>query len=159
MESNTLIRSSIIIKVASGILIGAFTAVPSLVLAQDTTDEDGISHEKLLERFDHNGDGRIDDVERRHMRDVRNRLDRNRPDRPRPDVDRPDRPRPDVDRPDHPRRDRIRDHFDRNDNDRLNPGERRHLRQFHDRLDRNDDGRIGTREKQAFRRHRANQNQ
>ena len=95
MESNTLIRPSIIIKVASGILIGAFTTIPSLVLSQDTTDEDGISHEEMLERFNHNGDGRIDEVERRHMRDVRNRLDRNRPDRPRPDVDRPDHPRRD----------------------------------------------------------------
>ena len=139
MKSKISNRRSTIINMTSGLLIGAFTATPSWILAQDTNDENVIRYEKLLDRFDRNGDGRIDDSERHHVRDTRNR--------------------PDGDRQDHSRRDRIRDHFDRNDNERLDPRERQHLRQFHDRLDHNNDGRIGKREWKAFRHHRANRDQ
>ena len=54
------------------IVFGTLIAIPSFVFAQeDAADTDLTRHDKLLERFDRNGDGKLGPEERRHARELR----------------------------------------------------------------------------------------
>ena len=130
------------------ILIGVFISMPTLVQAQDEDMNRRVIHQRILNKFDHDGDGTLNDREKYQARKFYARLKNKnngsdvRPDRVRPDVDRPDRVRPDVNRPD-----RVRPHTDRARD--IRPDRARVIRH---RIDRNNDGRIGQRERHAARR-------
>jgi len=114
-------------------IIGAITFVPGKVMAQDEDQELRPAKQRILNHFDKDGDGTLNDREAYHARKFYSRWKENHDSVERPDV-RPDRVRPDV-RPDS---DRVKD-----------------MRQ---RIDRNNDGRVGPRERVNARRIKARRN-
>lgn len=140
MNIKAYIRNYLKIDVILLAIIGAFFVTPDQAMAQDETDELRPKQERILNHFDKDGDGMLNDREKYHARkaiarkkhnnngtDVR--PDRRRPHDRRPEVDRTDRRITDHARPDRVRDvrpDRVRDYrrLDRNHDGRLNRGER-----------------------------------
>ena len=146
------------------VLIGAFFISPDDVMAQDDTDELRPKQERILNHFDKNGDGVLNDREKYHARKAiaRKKHSNNetdvRPDRRRPHDRRPGMDRSDRRITDHARTDRIRDaRRDRISDVRpdrvrdVRPDRARNYR----RLDRNHDGRLNHGERTAAKRIKA----
>ena len=164
MTTKAYIRHYLISDLIAFVIIGAFITIPSLALAQEEDENMRAIHHRILNHFDHDGDGKLNDREKYQARKFYARWKENnnsvdRPDRRRPDVDRPDRRRPDVDRPDRRRPDVYRPDRRRPDVSRpdvsrpdVSRPDVRPARDIRSRLDRNNDGRFGQRERQAARR-------
>jgi hypothetical protein len=123
-------KTNVLHNVMALILTGTIVSVPSMVMAQD--EDSHPNHERIINHFDQDGDGVLNDREKLHARKYFARKNGSGDG----SADRPDRRRPDVNRPD-VRPDRnIRDH-----------------------LDRNNDGQLGQRKRQTARRIQARRNQ
>ena len=147
MTIKSYMKNYLKLDVVLFVIIGAFFISPDDVMAQDDTDELRPKQERILNHFDKDGDGVLNDREKYHARKAIARKKHNndetdvRPDRRRPhdrritDHARPDRVRDArsdrvrdfrSDRPSDVRPDRVRDYrrLDRNHDGELNRGER-----------------------------------
>ncbi len=89
----------------TAMLIGMFILAPSAVIAQEEDHNKRIIHQRLLHKFDHNGDGVLTGRESYQARKFYHRWKENQTGA----VDRPARSRPDVARPEvRPDTDRVR---------------------------------------------------
>ena len=106
-------------------IIGAITFVPGKVMAQDEDQELRPAKQRILNHFDKDGDGALNDREAYHARQFYNRWKESHDSVERPDV------RPDSDRV----RD-IRQRIDRNNDGRIGPRERVNARRIQARRNR-----------------------
>ncbi|NNE38925.1 MAG: hypothetical protein HKN08_11515 [Gammaproteobacteria bacterium] len=125
-------------------VFGAMVFLPPELMAQDEDQELRPKHERLLNHFDKDGDGQLNDREAYHARKFHQRWKENhdsgnrpdiRPDRVRPDLHQDRRVRPDV-RPDVDRVRDVRRRIDRNNDRRISPRERVNARRIQARRSR-----------------------
>jgi len=134
MKTNTYIKRYLKDDLIILTIIGALIIIPAKANAQDEDPESRPFQQRILNHFDKDGDGALNDREAYHARQFYKRWKESHDSVERPDV-RPDRVRPDV-RPDSDRVRDIRQRIDRNNDGRIGPRERGNARRIQARRNR-----------------------